>query len=450
MSDQAIAQLLQIEQHVRRCETKTELAYVMVNMTRSLVNFEQAAFLTGTELAPLKTFAISDVALVDRTTPFCAWLEQVAKHESAQGSVQDIRALNAKAWPVELRADLAEFAASHMLWVPICIPAKENQRLGVMWLAKATPWSEREIGLMKHLSSSYGHALQLFSQRSNWGKWTDRLRSSKTVLAVCIGMIGLGFVPVNLTVLAPANIIAKDPVLVTAPLAGAVENVLVKPGDVITVGDVIVQMDTTEYQGQFDVAQRELERTQAALRTTEQAGYVERRKKSELLELESEVTLKKIERDFYKKRLQQTRILANVSGVAVFDGPDQWQGRPVVVGERVLSIADPEQIQLEVMLPVKDAISLDRGDKVTFYMDTDPLNPIAFNVLYSSYEPTQTPDQIIAYRVVAAPNKTVSSNESLLPRIGLRGTAKMYGDKVSLAYYLLRRPVTFVRQRLGI
>jgi len=41
-------------------------------------------------------------------------------------------------------------------------------------------------------------------------------------------------------------------------------------------------------------------------------------------------------------------------------------------------------------------------------------------------------------------------HEDLPHRIGLRGTAKLYGEKVSLAYYLLRRPITFVRQHLGI
>lgn len=267
-------------------------------------------------------------------------------------------------------------------------------------------------------------------------------------IGLIIIIAAAGFIPINLTVLAPGEIIAKDPVLVTAPIVGSVKEVLVKPGDAIVEGDQLVQMETIEYQGQLNVAQRELGRVQAELRTTEQAGYVDRRRKSELLELESSVELKKIERDFYEEKLNRTRIMASAEGIAVFDGPDQWQGRPVVVGERILSIADPNKIHLEVMLPVKDAISLTRGDKVTFFMDTDPLNPMDFNVLYSTYEPTLTPDQIVAYRLIAEPNFDEGAVQ--VPRIGLRGTAKMYGAKVSLAYYLLRRPITFIRQHLGL
>ena len=34
-------------------------------------------------------------------------------------------------------------------------------------------------------------------------------------------------------------------------------------------------------------------------------------------------------------------------------------------------------------------------------------------------------------------------------RIGLRGTAKIYGERVLLGYYLLRRPLATVREWTG-
>ncbi len=35
------------------------------------------------------------------------------------------------------------------------------------------------------------------------------------------------------------------------------------------------------------------------------------------------------------------------------------------------------------------------------------------------------------------------------PRIGLKGTAKVYGEEVKLLYYLLRRPFASVRRWTG-
>ncbi|NVK72096.1 HlyD family secretion protein [Marinomonas spartinae] len=445
MSDHVVAQLLQIEQQVRRCETLTELSFVMVNMTKTLVPYEQAAYLIGSEIERLTVNALSDLSLVDRTTPFCAWLEQIAKREDSFESAANTHTIDSASWPAELANDLSEFSPNYMLWLPLFIPSKPNQRVGVLWLAKSQPWTEKEIGLLQHLASSYAHALQFFVSRTGWRYWAKRFFSKRVQWILLMALVVLSFVPVRLTVLAPAEIAAKDPLLITSPLAGAVSQVLVKPGEHVTKGQLVVEMDKTEFKGRFDVAQRELERAQAELRTAEQAGYVDRKKKSELAQLESQVELKTIERNYLKTKLTQTDILADKAGVAVLDDPDKWKGRPVVVGERILSIADPNHVQLNIMLPVKDAISLSHGNKVTFYLDTDPLNPIPFSVDYSSFEPSLTPDQVVAYRIVAN-----IEDHHLPPRIGLRGTAKLYGKQVSLAYYLLRRPITFVRQRLGL
>lgn len=445
MSDNAISQLLHIEQQVRRCETLTELSFVMVNVTRTLVPYEQAAYLAGNELEQLKLSAMSDLSLIDRTTPFCAWLEQIARREDSSELAAKPHTVETSSWPAELANDLNEFSPAYMLWIPLFIPSKPNQRVGVLWLSRSQPWTEKEIGLLQHLASSYAHAMQLFISHSGWRYWSKKVFSKRVQLIILTAMVLVSFVPVRLTVLAPAEIAAKDPLLITSSLAGVVSEVLVKPGDQVSMGQVVVRMDKTEFKGSYDLAQRELERTQAELRTAEQAGYVDRRKKSELAELESQVQLKTIERDYLQTKLMQTEILADKAGVAVLDDPEKWKGRPVVVGERILSIADPSLVQLDIMLPVKDAISLNHGNEVTFYLDTDPLNPIPFVVDYSSFEPSLTPDQIVAYRIVAESNSNVAP-----PRIGLRGTAKMYGEKVFLAYYLFRRPITFVRQSLGL
>ena len=51
----------------------------------------------------------------------------------------------------------------------------------------------------------------------------------------------------------------------------------------------------------------------------------------------------------------------------------------------------------------------------------------------------------MAYRVTA---QLVDTNNT--PRIGLRGTAKIFGEEVRLFFYLFRKPVIFVRQTLGL
>jgi hypothetical protein len=46
--------------------------------------------------------------------------------------------------------------------------------------------------------------------------------------------------------------------------------------------------------------------------------------------------------------------------------------------------------------------------------------------------------------------KATLDDPAHMPRIGLRGTAKIYGEKVTLFYYLARRPLAAARQFLGL
>ena len=95
------------------------------------------------------------------------------------------------------------------------------------------------------------------------------------------------------------------------------------------------------------------------------------------------------------------------------------------------------------MLPVKDAIVLEPGNEVRLVLDTDPLNSLQATVQYVVYESTMV-GEWPAYKVRATLETTMPT-----PRIGLRGTARIYGQNTTLVYYLLRRPITAARQWLG-
>ncbi|MGE4416254.1 MAG: HlyD family efflux transporter periplasmic adaptor subunit, partial [Marinobacterium sp.] len=132
-------------------------------------------------------------------------------------------------------------------------------------------------------------------------------------------------------------------------------------------------------------------------------------------------------------------------GVAVLDDPMEWRGRPVKVGERIMLVADPEQIELEIMLPVKDSIVLSPGADIKVFLDNDPIHAWSAVLRHAAYEPRSTATQEVAYRLIA----DLTGDNQMLPRIGLKGTAKIYGERVSLFFYLFRRPLTSLRQWIG-
>ena len=111
-----------------------------------------------------------------------------------------------------------------------------------------------------------------------------------------------------------------------------------------------------------------------------------------------------------------------------------------------MQIAVPGQVHLRIELATGDAGALDGKGRVRFFADQDPLNPVAANVTNAAHLAETTPDNRLVYMVHADLGK---DDEARL-RTGLRGTAQVLGPNVSLGFYLFRRPIAALRQRLGL
>ena len=99
------------------------------------------------------------------------------------------------------------------------------------------------------------------------------------------------------------------------------------------------------------------------------------------------------------------------------------------------------------MLPVSDAIFLEENAIVKAFFDNDPTNSWKAKVKYISYKPELTEQNILSYRIIADFDDI--KENGYIPSIGLRGTAKIYSKKVTLFFYLFRKPITSVRQWIG-
>lgn len=433
------AALLRLEQVVLSAETVAETRFVIANETRSLSPFVQAVLLTGGQDERLRASALSNLSDVDRSTPFVAWTERLAEHLVATVPGREVLALTAEQLTPALRREWVDFASAHLLWVPLF--TRENERQGVLLLSRDQAWTPQELALLKHLGLVYAFALQKFRSRKRWYWQQGRSRIMAFMSAVVL--FGAAFLPVRLSVLAPADITPRDAFVVTAPIDGVVTLLRVVPNQVVAPGSVLAELESTDLKGLQDIAARALDVAQAELRRTQQASFVEPARKADLAQLQAQVDMKKREFQLAQSRRQKASLQSDRTGVAVVDDPQAWKGKPVRVGERIMSIADPDKVEVTVMVPVRDAIVLEPGNEVRVFLDTDPLRSLPATVQYVVYEPTMA-GEWPAYKVRASLLPDV-----LPPRIGLRGTARIYGDQTTLFYYLLRRPITAARQWLG-
>ena len=107
-------------------------------------------------------------------------------------------------------------------------------------------------------------------------------------------------------------------------------------------------------------------------------------------------------------------------------------------------IADEQAVELEAWLAPADAVPLAAGAPVTLCLNTDPRQPVRAKLRYLAHEAVERPDGQPAYRVRA----TLEPGSSL-PRIGLKGTARLEADTVPAGYWMLRRRMAALRAWAG-
>ena len=443
-----ISKLLQLEHNCRNSQSLKELYFQIVNNTRTLVNYSQGILLTPDLKDKYKVVSISDISIIDSTSPYVQWLEDVIEDLNRNEQSKDI-------FIVDIKNDLKEenskviheYAPSNLVYIPLK-NSKENREVNYAFLLfKEEPWNDNDILMLKHLSSSLAYFL--FAMRScNWiqslKKFSFKSRYFKIAVAF---LIILMFLPVRLSVLAPLEVEAKNPYVVSSPLNGVIEEVKVFPNDKIEKNQLIVQFDDVDFTNNYLVAKRTLDVTNAELFTTKQSSFLDPKQKSQIASLENQVKLKEAELSYAKDQLDKTKIYSKEDGVAIINNPNDWKGRPVTTGERIFLIANPNSIELKIMLPVSDAIFLEENAIVKAFFDNDPINSWSAKVKYISYKPELTEQNILSYRITAE-FEDIEEN-GYIPSIGLRGTAKMYSKNVSLFFYLFRKPITSVRQWIG-
>ncbi len=445
--NQDIASLLNLEQQLREATDLAQLFHTIVNQTHTCLPYTQAVLLLGGRLHEYQPVAASDIPTIDFTSPFFTWIERLARHLADQKNSSQLHPVDIADVPESLRIEWQEIAApGHMLWMPLQAQAQEGEQQGILLLLHSQPWQSREQELASHLCGSIGHALFAL-RRCRWlnNAWKS-VRKRRLMAALLLLVVGVMFLPVRLNTLAPVEVVARDPLVISAPINGAVREVMVTPNQQVAKEDLLVQLEDTELASNLEVAEHALLVARAELKTMQQGGFVDRSQKAHLAELEAAVRLRQAEVDQARLRLGKTQLRAPDKGITVLSDPNEWKGRSVQIGERIMLLADASSVELQIMLPVKDSITLQENAEVVVFFDSDPLNAWQARIRHAAYKPQRTPDDQFAYRLIAELDE---QGVEQLPRIGMRGTAKVYGGEVNLFFYLFRRPITSMRQWLG-
>ena len=442
-TNQALSVLLQLEGMVRAAQTQQELQFFFVNETRRLVPYRQAMFLTPptSSAQSYQALAASSVPVVDRTVPLMQWTERLIQNLRKASSGQDICHITEAECPAELRTDWKEFTPGYGLWCPLKHPG--GQIIGGLWLTQDHPWADHEATVLQRLSEAYAYAWRAVGS-SNSRRWRWGL-SRTTMWILAVAMLGALAIPVPMSTLAPAKIVAKDSLIVSAPIDGVIAEILVLPNTVVSEGQVLFKYEDTTFRSEYEVAERSLDVAMAQYRRAAQGSFGDAEQKADVPLLKAEVELRETERNYAHERLTKVEVKAEQAGLLLYTDKSDWIGKPVVVGQRIMELANPQQLEVRIDLPVEDAIVLREGASATLFLNANPFSSVPATISHASYHAEVLPNNTLAYRVTAQLEQ--GSSEF---RIGWQGSAKIYGEQVMLFTYLFRRPISAIRPWIGV
>jgi multidrug efflux pump subunit AcrA (membrane-fusion protein) len=249
---------------------------------------------------------------------------------------------------------------------------------------------------------------------------------------------------VRLTVLAPGELVPANPATIRAPLDGVIAEFSVRPNQVVAAGQPLFSFDQAPIGSRLDVAREALSTAQAEYRQNAQMMLNDPRVRTQIAATLGKVAEKQAQADFLEGQSQRSRVLAPQAGIVLFDDPSEWIGRPVQTGERIMQVAAANDVEIEAWVPIGDAIPLADNAPLHLYLAAAPLTPLNSTLRYMSHRATPRPDGSYAYRVRATLDAPAAQ------RVGLKGTAKLGGERVPLIYWILRRPLASIRQFIAL
>ncbi len=438
----AIGSLLQIEQEVRQAASASAIEFIAVNDTWRIVRYRQAVLWRQEGEGAPALQLVSGLADLGGDSPFRQWLNQVLRTLSFEpGKAQSV---SIDTVPEALQDGWREWMPEHVVALPLRTP--EGGSNGGLWLAFEQAPIQHELALLERLALVYGQGLWAWRAATPW--WWQMLHSLPTLFKrkwLWLTLIILAAMPMRLTVLAPAEIIGKDAKLIAAPSDGVLARFFVTPNQAVNADTLLFALDDTNVRNRNEVATKARAVAEADYLRVTQKAFSDLSSKADLSSLKAKLEEKEAEADYTKDLAARVQVKSPESGIVVFSDPNDWIGRPVQTGERIVQLADPKRVQVAIHLAVDDALNLDPGASVKLYLNVAPLSPLDASLVQASYEPVMAAEGFVAYYLKA----DFPANQTP-PRIGLKGTAKIYGDWAPLIYHVLRKPLAWVRRTLGI
>lgn len=422
------------------CRAEAELRFLLLNDSRQVFEYRQAAL--WAEAGGVES--LSGVLEPERNAPYVQFLTGLAERMARSGTAA--RCFEPSDFPAESRGQWNELLPRYLLWLPFI---RDGQPMGLL-LAREAPFPESEITMLTHWVALWASTCEALAWRSrrrsllhrgalaSWRRKAVR-KAVTAFLLVCVF-----FIPVPLTILAPGELVPARAEIVRAPQDGTLGEFFVQPNEKVRAGDALFRYDQSALLSRLEIAKQELATARAEYRQATQRALTDPAAKALLVPILGRIQQSRAEVEYLDLELGRSTVLAPSDGIVLMEDPSEWNGRPVMTGERILRLARLDDVEVEAWVGLGDALPLPVAATVTLYPDSSPLQPVRASLRYFSHEAQARPNGAYAYRIRATPLEV-----GTVHRVGTKGTARIGSGRVPLVYWLLRRPLAYLRAQTG-
>lgn len=260
------------------------------------------------------------------------------------------------------------------------------------------------------------------------------------ILACLIGIMFL-YVPEGAN--AEFTLKAKDITSVYAWFDGPIARCLKQDGERVKKGDIIVQYNTSQLEYRLDIMKHSYIEIKAEYELEEKNAFLDQSRLGRAQLLEAKMQTAKVNIEEAEWYIKNSKIYAPTDGIlALADGrAELLEGKVVRTGDRLFDIYGLNGMVAEIPINEKDSSVIRHNISVTLFLHTAPELPIKSEVIEIAEYPELTEQRTYCYQV-----RTSFPND-VLPgvRYGMRGIAKIQGERVRLGYFLFKNVVLYLR-----
>ncbi len=213
-------------------------------------------------------------------------------------------------------------------------------------------------------------------------------------------------------------------------------------GDRVEKGELVAEYDAAQLAFRLANAESQAREIEKELDLERSAAFSDRTRLGRVQLIEARLNGARVAVEEAKWYMAHAKLTAPESGtLALADGrAELLTNRAVRTGDRIFDVYAGDGAVAEILVNERDSSILQGTPEVTLFLYTRPEAAIPGRVLAAGNYPELTEQRVYCYRVRAA----MEGAGTL--RYGMRGIAKLRGERVALGYYLFKNLVIHLRR----